>query len=189
MSDLKTFIKTKIKEGISTSLKTENEKIYAFSMYVNDEDDDPRCPTIQFGYNTEEQYNDQIKRASSKEEARWNYAFWKQNFILTIGEHTDTPENKRLISNWIYDLGLYYTDEEEDEDFDLCLDKGCEITAHFIDLLMEIVHDIQAELNLKQPILIHELEYYSAIAEQNIEANGKERVQGLCDWINSMYTR
>lgn len=35
-------------------------------------------------------------------------------------------------------------------------------------------------------ILIHELEYYDQIAEQNIEANGEDLVKDFTDWIYSM---
>ncbi|MGB8860955.1 MAG: hypothetical protein WCC60_16970 [Ilumatobacteraceae bacterium] len=37
------------------------------------------------------------------------------------------------------------------------------------------------------PVVVHELEYYDAIAQQNIEANGPELASGLVDWISSMY--
>lgn len=60
----------------------EKEDIYAISLYVNDEEDDPCRPTVMLGYNAEEQVMKSIKDASEEKEARWNYAFWLQNEAL-----------------------------------------------------------------------------------------------------------
>ncbi|CAN0503996.1 unnamed protein product, partial [Phaeothamnion confervicola] len=38
------------------------------------------------------------------------------------------------------------------------------------------------------PVIIHELEYYDAIATQNTEANGEALAAGLARWIDSMYS-
>ena len=35
------------------------------------------------------------------------------------------------------------------------------------------------------PILIHELEYYDEIAEQNIEANGEDLVSDFTNWCQN----
>ena len=58
--------------------------------------------------------------------------------------------------------------------------------------MIEAVKEIheQGVLTLKfgreLPIIIHELEYYDEIAEQNIEANGDEIVNDFSEWcINS----
>ena len=35
------------------------------------------------------------------------------------------------------------------------------------------------------PVLVHELEYYGEIADQNVAANPPGLAQGLVDWIDS----
>ncbi|MCT4615590.1 MAG: DUF4303 domain-containing protein [Marinifilaceae bacterium] len=183
--ELKQYIKSKIAKGILTSLEEEKEEIYAFSLYVNDEDDDLRTPTILLGFNTEKHFESEIDHASDENEARWNYAFWLQNEVLSIGEYNGEQEDRIKITEWIKAQELYYTDEQEDEDFDACLDLGAEITVNFVELLIEIVQDLQEDLDLEQPILIHELEYYPQIAEQNIRANGLKKVKEFTNWIAS----
>ena len=42
------------------------------------------------------------------------------------------------------------------------------------------------KLGKELPILIHELEYYDEIAEQNIEANGEKLVKDFSKWIFDM---
>jgi len=45
--------------------------IYAFSFLIDNEDDDPRQPTLTVGYNTEAQARRSIQDASDQAEARW----------------------------------------------------------------------------------------------------------------------
>ena len=57
-----------------------------------------------------------------------------------------------------------------------------EITEAFVEMLVDIVRElhesgfIQETFKREIPVLIHELEYYYEIAEQNIRANGIELV-------------
>ncbi len=159
--------------------------IYAFSFFVYDIDDDPRYPSLVIGYNTLSNYKTEITNAFDAKEAKWNYAFWLQNEIGTIGDEEDS-KGAAIINTWITELELNYTDEEEDEDFENCMDKGSKITAHFVDALIAVVKESHDEQLTDKPILIHELEYYDAISNQNIIANGKERVAEFCSWIEEM---
>ncbi|WP_329375928.1 hypothetical protein OG625_00855 [Streptomyces sp. NBC_01351] len=70
--------------------------IYAVPFLIDNEDDDPRQPTLTIGYNTETQARRSIQGASGQAEARWNYAFWIQNELTR--------------QKWISDLGLWYDD-------------------------------------------------------------------------------
>ncbi|MDE5590316.1 MAG: DUF4303 domain-containing protein, partial [Acetatifactor sp.] len=161
-TDLKEKIQQLIKQKIS---EWQEDDIYAISLYVNDENDDPRRPVAVLGYNTESQFQASLPKASDEQEARWNYAFWLQNEELCLGR-CDTAEDVR---NWIHGQGLW---DQEDE-----------ITEAFVKLLVLVVKDIQASGFLKDkfgkeiPLLIHELEYYDIIATQNIEANGEALVR------------
>lgn len=83
------------------------ENIYAISLYVFNEEDDPRRPVAVLGYNTEHQAWQSIPLASDEQEARWNYAFWLQNEELCWGLG-DTAE---AVRQWIAEQDL--EDEEE----------------------------------------------------------------------------
>lgn len=139
----------------------QEDDIYAVSLYVFDEEDDPCRPVAVLGYNTERQVQKSSPEASDEQEARWNYAFWIQNVEMCLGQG-DTAED---IKEWITEQGLW---DSEDE-----------ITPKFVEFLVAIVQDIHASGLLKDkfgeeiPILIHELEYYEKIAQQNITVNGE----------------
>ena len=159
-------MKEKIQQLIEQKISEwQEDGIYAISLYVYDEEDDPRRPVAVLGYNTERQVQECIPEASDEQEAKWNYAFWLQNEELCLG-HGDTAKDVR---NWIHGQELW---EQEDE-----------ITEAFVRLLVMVVKGIHASGLLKDkfgkeiPILIHELEYYDMIATQNIEANGEELVK------------
>ncbi len=162
------------------------EDIYVFSFFVYDDEDDPRYPTLTIGFNTNTSFKNEIGSAWDEAEAKWNYAFWLQNEIIVVGNEED-KEGRKKIGEWISNIGLNYTDQEEDEDFDACMEKGAEITENFIKILIETVQKIHKTEITTKPILIHELEYYDKIRDQNIEANGKERVIEFTNWINQMY--
>ena len=71
-------------------------------------------------------------------------------------------------------------------DADAMYDEMETVTKKFVEELISIVKEIHQTGLLTEkygkeiPIIIHELEYYDEIAEQNIEANG---LDGLEDFI------
>ena len=91
---LKNLLLEKIRDTIRT---WDQEGIYAVSLWVNDENDNPCTPSITLGYNTEAHYESQIARASSAGEARWNYAFWLQNEELYFG-----GEASAEVKEWVF---------------------------------------------------------------------------------------
>lgn len=159
-------MKEKLKELIVESINSiQDNDIYAFSLFLQDIDDDPLQPTITFGYNTEKQFERSLNE-TDESEARWNFAFWLQNSEFVFGEN-DTAlvvEQWMKVHNFI-DL----SDDEIDE----------AVTPAFLKEIIKVVRDIHDEGIIKDkfgrelPILIHELEYYDEIAEQNQEANGQ----------------
>lgn len=169
---------------ISSIEKWTDTDIYAISLYVYDDCDNPCKPTVTLGYNMEKQIEKVLKRASGEVEARWNYAFWLQNdfFCFGIGETAD------IVKNWINENHLpYYDDDDPAWDNEDAEDETEKITQAFVNELICIVKEIHEQKILTQkfgkeiPIIIHELEYYDEIAEQNIKANGKELVE---DFVN-----
>nr|WP_300821575.1 hypothetical protein [uncultured Acetatifactor sp.] len=159
------ILHVKIKEKIQGLMaqkisEWQEDDIYAISLYVFNEEDDPCRPVAVFGYNTERQVQKSITEAADEQEARWNYAFWLQNHEMCLGRD-ETAED---IRKWITEL------EWEGEDA---------ISFKFVNLLVAVVQGIHASGLLKEkfgreiPVLIHELEYHEKISQQNIEANGE----------------
>ena len=159
------ILHVKIKEKIQGLMEQkisewQEDDIYAISLYVFNEEDDPCRPVAVFGYNTERQVQKSITEAADEQEARWNYAFWLQNHEMCLGRE-DTAED---IRKWITEL------EWEGEDA---------INLKFVNLLVAVVQGIHASGLLKEkfgreiPVLIHELEYHEKISQQNIKANGE----------------
>jgi hypothetical protein len=146
--------------------------IYVLSLFVYDEYDDPLFPTVAPGYNTEDQVERALRSASSAAEARWNFAYWEQVQLAVIGDSEHDPEGAALREEWIRtDLGLWYDDGVE---FD---NRGAPITQAFVDLLVGVAQRLHRDgiveefLGEPLPIVIHELEYYDKIAEENLRAN------------------
>lgn len=170
---------------ISNINKWIDKDIYAISLFVYDENDNPCKPTVTLGYNTEMQLNEELSNASGEQEARWNYAFWLQNEFLCFG----IGETAKEVKDWLETKQLpYYDDDDEAWDDDATYDKVEVITKLFIDELIEVVKEIHQSGFLTQkfgkelPIIIHELEYYDEIAEQNIKANGRVLLADFIDF-------
>ena len=167
-----------------TTIKDVTDRIYALSFFIYDEDDDPRRPTLTFGYNTLDRWaectpvansNVAWPVASDSSEAKWNYAFWLQNEVCVIG--AAGTEGAVLRQEWIQSLGLAYSDDEETKDIERCMRLGGQITEQFVTLCVRVsmaLHDggsITGKFGRPLPIIVHELEYYDQIAEQTRRAN------------------
>ena len=70
----------------------QEDDIYAISLYVFDEEDDPCRPVAVLGYNTERQVQKSSSETSDAQEARWYYAFWIQYAEMCLGQG-DTAED------------------------------------------------------------------------------------------------
>ncbi len=165
---------------------SENEKndVYAISFWYSTDGDDPRYPTIIASYNTDEHYRNEIENASSETEARWNYAFWLQNDIATVGGEED-----ELLNLWLKETPYYYSDEDDDaasdDDalFERLMAQGDAFNGLFIEEIIALTHRlfnervIEEALGRNVPVIIHELEYYDDPVDWTRRANPK----GLAD--------
>ena len=97
---------TKAEKAIKKMGKQNIKDIYAISFWKDNLEDDPRCPVITIGYNTLTQVEVAKRNASSLMEAKWNYAFWLQNEVGTIGGN---DKNLRL---YFKEANLFYTQQE-----------------------------------------------------------------------------
>lgn len=180
------FCENKMKAHIMSEIKNcitswDKSDIYAISLFVYDEGDNPCHPTFRLGYNTNQKYELEISNASSGKEARWNYAFWLQNTELYFG----IGESQKYVKEWLADNNFPYISSQDMFSKNAKIDdEGLEkITEAFVNVLVEIVkelHDsgfVAKEFGKSIPILIHELEYYDRIAQQNLKANPAECVE------------
>ncbi len=179
---MKEQIKQLIVDNINAWTDTD---IYVISLFVYDSNDNPCKPTVTLGYNTEGQVRSTTEFASDEEEARWNYAFWLQNEFFVFGE----DETAETVKKWIITSGLpYFEDDEISWDNEELMEKTQDITNAFVSILIDIVRDIHEQGLLTRkfgkelPVIIHELEYYDKIAEQNIKANGEKLVKDFAGW-------
>lgn len=158
----------KAKAALQQIPKDDRHEVYAVSFWFTTEDDDPRYPAIIISYNTLSHFQSRIKDASDEKEAKWNYAFWLQKDIETIG-----GENDKLLSAWLKTTPWHFTDkqleaaEEDDDDlFDELMVRGdafCDAFINEIIALTKSLFDegfINAVFGKDIPVLIHELEYY-----------------------------
>jgi hypothetical protein len=174
--------------------------VYVVSLYA-DREVDPRSLIVHVGFNTEARVAETTPApgqgpgwpvASDPGEARWNFAFWLQNELGVLGDPSKDPEGAAHAERWLRDLELWYSDEEEEADFEAAMKKAEPIDAKFADLLVEITRQLHDDGTIVRifgrriPVLIHELEYYDAIAEQNRRANPNGEADEFARWIDEM---
>lgn len=63
---------------------TERAGVYAVSLFVEDNEDEPAVPVVMVSVNTDAQVALRTPDAVDVDEARWNFAFWKQEPIDVI---------------------------------------------------------------------------------------------------------
>jgi hypothetical protein len=186
-SSFESELEGEIKLALSKIPQEERRGIYSVSFYVYDQDDDPRRPTLTLGYNTESNWKASIAKASSSSEAKWNYAFWLQNALLYTG---DTMWSQRTYE-WVKLSGSSYSDIDEEEDFDRCLQLGAKITMGFVSMLCKISLRLHKSKYIKGifgrsiPVIIHELEYYDEIADQTVKSNPNGLAKEFSDWVRN----
>jgi hypothetical protein len=162
--------------------------VYVVSLFVYDEDDDTRLPTVMVGFNTEARVAETTDDAGEADEARWNFAFWLQNELGVLGDNERDAQGAALREEWIRRLGLWFEDEDEEDAYGE--EEG--ITRRFVDLIVAITQQLHAEGTITRifgrpiPVLIHELEYYDEIAEQNRRANPDGLAEDFARWIQGM---
>jgi hypothetical protein len=162
----------------------ERHDIYVVSFLVTYEEDDPRRPTITVGFNTERDVVAAMNGESAgfglpsgQREARWNYAFYKQNALVTICDTSDDPEGASRWQSWARRRGYWYSDAEAEADFEATLKLVARLAPAFVACALDVVRRLHADGDVVRifgrpiPVVVHEFEYYDEIAEQNRVAN------------------
>jgi hypothetical protein len=196
MNDFEKFAYDQICDALATIDAQSTADIYVLSFYIYDVNDDPRRPVLQFGYNTRARLaectpaDDELPGwpvASNAQEAKWNFAFWLQNELTSVGE--TGSEGERLLEAALKAKALWYSDEDEETDFDGCDKFARGITDYFVDASVRIARALHASGVIEQrfsiaiPIVVHELEYYDQIGLQTRLANPPGIAQEFEDWI------
>ncbi|RZK17755.1 MAG: hypothetical protein EOO43_13205 [Flavobacterium sp.] len=162
------------------------------SFWYDNYDDDLRFPTIMFGFNTTENYTNNIENASDDKEAKWNFAFWLQNEIERIGEKGD-----KLLEDWFRASDYFYTEEEDERAnknetlFTEILNKGDKFSNEFIEEIITLTKRlfsesiISSKFGKKIPILIHELEYYDLPISWTVRSNPDGLVDEFIEWTRT----
>ncbi|MEV5576374.1 hypothetical protein AB0L06_40625 [Spirillospora sp. NPDC052269] len=173
---------------------TEASEIYAISFWIDDEDDDPRRPTLIIGYNTETQVKQTILEghASDPAEARWNYAFWLQNQLAVIGDRTHDPVGAAAREAWIKELGHWYDEPTiEAEWLTTAGPRAQQIETAFNKACCDLSRTLHATgvltaaLGKSVPVLVHELEYYEQIALRTEAANPPGLADAFTSWVRT----
>ncbi|MDO4781789.1 MAG: hypothetical protein Q4A09_01065 [Capnocytophaga felis] len=183
------FAKTsydKLKTAIENIANEEDVKdVYALSFWFYCDGDDQRYPKITLGYNTLSNFKEEAYNADTKEEAKWNFAYWLQNEIEIVG-----GENDSLLSNWFAASPYFYSEEEnerameEDEAlYEKILKKGEKFRKEFINEIIAIAKKLFEEKVIEKtfgndiPIIIHELEYYDEPIRWTKKANSAKLIK------------
>jgi hypothetical protein len=191
MNDFEQFAYREISAALVKIDPSTTADIYVLSFFLYDEDDDPRYPVLRLGYNTQTYLTESKHSASSAREAKWNFAFWLQNELKSVGK--PSSEGSKLLEVVLKARGLWYSKEDEKDDFDRCMQIGDDITAYFVDACVRVAQALHEKGVIVQnfsrsiPIVVHELEYYDEIAIQTRSANPPEVAKEFEDWIASMY--
>jgi hypothetical protein len=167
---------------------TRRADVYAVSLFVEDYEDEPAVPVVTVSVNTDAQVALRAPDAFDVDEARWNFAFWKQDPIDVIGGPGD-PAGKQVIDGSFIDAGLTYDPDDYSEEADAI---GRSMTEAFVQACVAAVQRLHSDGTVGAvfggpiPVLVHELEYYEEIAEQNRVANPAGLVEPFTRWINAM---
>ncbi|MFJ9381088.1 hypothetical protein [Streptomyces sp. NPDC101455] len=179
-------------ESALTSIPAaEASDIYVVSFFIDNEDDDPRQPTLTIGYNTESQFQLSIPAASDEAEARWNYAFWLQNELTVIGDRAADPDGAMARQAWITELGLWYEPPTNPDDWLTIVGPiAAQIEGSFNQACVRLalgLHTtglIEKAVGRSVPVILHELEYYEGIARRTQAANPSGLADEFTAWVH-----
>jgi hypothetical protein len=178
----------RVDRALRSLSEMDRDDVYAVSLFVYDYEDEPSTPVVEVSVNTEAHVAMRTPDAFDAEEARWNFAFWPQQPIDIIGGPSD-PEGKQIIDAAFSGAALSY---DPDDYSDEALEVGRRMTQAFVAACVAAVQRLHREGTIQTvfgkpiPVLVHELEYYDEIAEQNRVANPPELVEPFSRWIDEM---
>ena len=183
------YFYTKAEKAIRKIGKQTSKDIYAISFWKDNIEDDPRCPIITIGYNTLTQVEAEQKNASSLMEAKWNYAFWLQNELGTIGGKDPSLRLYFKEANLFYTQREYAKAEKNGEE-DKLDEQNKQMQSVFMDIIVSVVKELHQRGVVKEqigkdvPIIVHELEYYDLPIDWTIRSNPKPLIDEFLEFYH-----
>ena len=190
MIDLEAYLYEKVKP----IMEKWNEKgIYAISFFVysnsaNTYKTYQNVSEFAISYNTEKDFEQSLnsKNASSPTEARWNYAFWRQDTTYIIDSHDEDSEGIKILFLWYEENGIEnigFEDDDRDKMYDenmFYIGKGPVGYYELLTAVSNVARKLQLESFIlkkfgKIPIIVHQLEdcWYVEEATANANPNGE----------------
>lgn len=164
------------------------QDVYAISLYTDVHDQE-----LVFSVNTQTQVQAALAGKTKayglptgEAEARWNYAFWMRE----TGSRFLTPpesEDARLWMALLQERGIEYS---EDDDFDIEAYETS-VTEVLTSLAVGVSCALHASGVIRKvfakdiPIIVHQLEYYDATAEQTEAANPALVASEFVNWVRN----
>jgi hypothetical protein len=181
----------KLKNAIQEIANEEDKKeVYALSFCYTCDDDDLRFPKITLGYNTLSNVKEESYNATSKEDAKWNFDYWLQTEVETVGGKKD-----KLLKQWFAKTSYFYSDEEndraieEDEElYDKLLKKGDKFGKDFIKevivLAKRLLDDGEVEkvFGRNIPIIIHQRDFEDTPISWTKKANPAKLIKEFLEY-------
>ncbi|MDP2290807.1 MAG: DUF4303 domain-containing protein, partial [Actinomycetota bacterium] len=115
MADFPAYLRSAVMAGLKSLDASSRDETYAVSLFVYDDEDDPRRPTLTVGTNTESQVRLHDEGGDDLE-VRWNYAYWLQNALAVIGHEVADPVGAQLCRAWIENQGLWFDDARSEHE-------------------------------------------------------------------------
>ncbi|MGW0838649.1 hypothetical protein ACWD26_00495 [Streptomyces sp. NPDC002787] len=174
---------TGILERVPAQLKRE---IYVLALNVWRIDSDGRHPYVDIGYNTESQYEEEMRRNGDPREVRWNYAFWILEGFDKLGNVPEDPAGGPLFEEEARDLGIWY-DGEFDlgrmlEDDELRAKSGL-LRLHFHDAVIDLARHLHASGTVERifgrplPVVVFDMDCPGWEEEATKAANPAELIE------------
>ena len=186
MVKLEDYLYNKVKPIIST---WNEDGIYAISFFVYSNGaftyrNYSNISEFAVSYNTENDFTKACPTAWSPNEARWNYAFWRQNTTHIINPHEENNEGMSILFKWydenkVENIGIYSNDNQYDEN-GFYIGKGPGGYYELLTAVSNVAQRLQTEGFVKEkfgtvPIIVHGLEYDHLVesATKNANPNGE----------------
>lgn len=183
----------KLKNAIQEIVNEEDRKdVYVLSLCYTCDDEDLRFPKVTLSYNTLSNVKEESYNAASKEDAKWNYDYWLQTEIETIGGKKD-----KQLKQWFAKTPYFYSDEEndraieEDEDlYDKILKKGDKFTKEFIKEVIALAKRLIDEGQIEKvftrniPIIIHQQDFEETPIIWTKKANPAKLIKEFLEYFD-----
>lgn len=186
MGTLDDYIYARARNALDGIAESDRREVYVVSFFVYDEDENPRKPTLTVGYNTESDVAAAREHplVMDEAEARWCYA-WYGEHALTVMFDSEKDQNGAKIRNRAIQMAGY-TFQQDDAVATAITTPWFVANTVFAARRLHDRGDIARIFGRSIPVLVHELEYYDAIAMQNLAANPCGVAAEFVQWIRAM---